>query len=209
MATFPGICISPTDPERRDGASKLTIAADGMSWPAVDRARRAGVSFSVSAAPMPTSSSSRLQDLKPSKIQRRDRFRCHHAGRTGQDPGADRVVRRGSPIGWSARAPRLVDRRRSHAEPSPHPRQDVRHGVCPRLRPAVAGLQALAPASRPSDWSATRWVLQAGHGVRVFGQGSQWAGMVRQLRPMSRFAAAVDELESLLVKTSGFRCSRY
>ena len=43
------------------------------------------------------------------------------------------------------------------------------------------------------------------HGVRLFGQGSQWAGMGRRLlADEPAFAAAVAELEPVFVEQVGF-----
>jgi acyl transferase domain-containing protein/acyl carrier protein len=75
---------------------------------------------------------------------------------------------------------------------------------------AMAGLQALADG-RPALGVVGVHEGRCGHG-RVFvysGQGSQWAGMGRQLLgDEPAFAAAVDELEPVFVAQTGFSLRR-
>jgi phthiocerol/phenolphthiocerol synthesis type-I polyketide synthase D len=79
--------------------------------------------------------------------------------------------------------------------------------VCARDRAqAIAGLQALA-AGRPADGVVPAHEGSCGAG-RVFvysGQGSQWAGMGRQLlADEPAFAAAIAELEPVFLEQVGF-----
>ena len=79
--------------------------------------------------------------------------------------------------------------------------------VCARDRAqAVAGLRALA-AGRPAGgwWVRMRGACGPGRVFVYSGQGSQWAGMGRQLlADEPAFAAAVAELEPVFVEQVGF-----
>ena len=87
-----------------------------------------------------------------------------------------------------------------------HHRTHHKHfaAVCARDRAhAVAGLQALAAGQSAIGLVGAHEGLCKPGTVFVYsGQGSQWAGMGRQLLvDEPAFAAAVDELEPLFVET--------
>ena len=121
-------------PNAVEGASKFTIAADGMDWPAVDRARRAGVSsFGVSG----TNAHVVLEQAPAAEhCCTATRIGDHHAGGLGQDAGARRLD--GGDAGrlddWCRRRG-AVGRCRAHAQPPPHPTQDLCDAGRARSRP--------------------------------------------------------------------------
>ncbi|MBV8860947.1 MAG: SDR family NAD(P)-dependent oxidoreductase, partial [Mycobacterium sp.] len=192
-------------PHAVDGASRFTIATDGMGWPSVRRARRAGVSsFGVSGtnahvvieqAPVteavaaeaePVVSTLMVSGRTPERIAPMAAMLAEWI--TGQGAGVS-----------------LAD----VAHTVNHHRTQYKHfaAVCARDRAqAVAGLRALAAGESASGVVEPRVRLHGSGTVFVYsGQGSQWAGMGRRLladEPV--FAAAVDELEPLFVEQVGF-----
>ena len=194
------------DSERCRGCFAVHDCGRGHAWPAVGRARRAGVSsFGVSGTnahvvveQAPTAEPVRLATGAGGQ----------HPGGLGEDPGADRVD--GRDVG-------RVDDRATGADV---PLADVAHTVnhhrthhkafatvCARDRAqAVAGLQALAAGeSAIGVVGAHEGLCKPGTVFVYSGQGSQWAGMGRQLlADEPAFAAAVDELEPLFVEQVGF-----
>ena len=78
--------------------------------------------------------------------------------------------------------------------------------VCARDRAqAVAGLQALAAGERRKAWSGRRGPCRSGTVFVYSGQGSQWAGMGKQLlADEPAFAEAIAELEPVFVEQVGF-----
>ncbi|WP_428341141.1 SDR family NAD(P)-dependent oxidoreductase [Mycobacterium sp.] len=201
----PHLHFTALTPNAGAGASKFTIAADGMAWPAVSRPRRAGVSsFGVSGtnahvvieqAPVSESVAVQSEPVISTLVI------------SGKTPA------RIAPIAemladWMAGAGVEV------------PLADVAHtvnnyrgryrsfaAVAARSREqAVAGLRALA-AGDPATGVVEPTEKPNGSGT-VFlysGQGSQWAGMGRQLlADEPAFAAAVAELEPDFVAQVGF-----
>jgi phthiocerol/phenolphthiocerol synthesis type-I polyketide synthase A len=192
-------------PNAVEGASRFTIAAEGMSWPEAGRPRRAGVSsFGVSgtnahviveqaptpervaAQPEPVISTLVISGKTPARI-------ASTAARL-----ADWMTGEGAAVALADVAHTVNHHRTRHKAFAT---------VCARDRAhAVAGLQALAVGQSAIG------LVNAPEGVRgpgtVFvysGQGSQWAGMGRQLLAEEpAFAAAVDELEPLFVEHMRF-----
>src|SRR3984957_3157350 len=197
---FPGLT-----PNAGAGASKFTIAADGMPWPAVDRPRRAGVSsFGVSgtnahivveqaptpepivAQPEPVISTLVVSGKTPARIAPIAAMLADWMDGEGADvPLADVAHTVNNYRG----------RYRSFGTVSARDRAQ-----------AVAGLRALA-AGEPATGVVEPSEKPHGSGT-VFlysGQGSQWAGMGRQLLAEEpAFAAAVAELEPDFVAQVGF-----
>jgi phthiocerol/phenolphthiocerol synthesis type-I polyketide synthase A len=192
-------------PNAVEGASRFTIAAEGMSWPAVGRARRAGVSsFGVSGT------------------------NAHVV--VEQAPTAEPVVAQPEPVVStlvvSGKTPARIASTAAvlaqwmTGEGAGVPLADVAHTVnhhrtqhktfatvCARDRAhAVAGLQALAAGQSAIGLVGAHEGLCKPGAVFVYsGQGSQWAGMGRQLlADEPAFAAAVDELEPLFLEQVGF-----
>ena len=94
-----------------------------------------------------------------------------------------------------------VGRCGAHAQSSPGPPAWFAT-VCARDRAqAVAGLPRWRRVGRPRVWSAPMRVRVGSGTVFVYsGQGSQWAGMGRQLlADEPAFAAAIAELEPVFV----------
>jgi phthiocerol/phenolphthiocerol synthesis type-I polyketide synthase A len=191
-------------PNAVEGASKFTIAADGMPWPAVGRARRAGVSsFGVSGTnahvvleqapgqeplknpapqPDPVVSTLVVSGKTPSRV-------ASTAGML-----ADWITGAGAAVSLTDIAHTL----NHHRTP-----QKAFATVCARDRAhAVAGLQALAAGQSAIGLVAPHEGFCKPGTVFVYsGQGSQWAGMGRQLLVEEpAFAAAVDELEPAFVE---------
>ncbi len=201
----PHLHFTGLTPNAGAGASKFTIAADGMPWPEVSRPRRAGVSsFGVSGtnahvvieqAPVteraaaqsdPVVSTIVISGKTPARIAPIAEMLADWMSGAGADvPLADvaNTVNnyRGRYRSFAAVAAR------DHAQ-------------------AVAGLRALA-AGEPATGVVEACEKPHGSGT-VFlysGQGSQWAGMGRQLLAEEpAFAAAVDELEPDFVAQVGF-----
>jgi phthiocerol/phenolphthiocerol synthesis type-I polyketide synthase B len=192
-------------PHAGQGASRFTIASDAMEWPAVARARRAGVSsFGVSGTnahvvieqapapepvawqPDPPVTTLVVSGKSPERI-------ASMAGVL-----ADWMAGPGAGVGLTGVAHTLNHHRARHPKFAT---------VCARDKTqAIAGLQALAdgrPAEglvRPHDGPC-----RPGTVFVYSGQGSQWAGMGKQLlADEPAFAAAVAELEPDFVEHVGF-----
>ena len=201
----PHLHFTELTPNAVEGASTFTIAADGMSWPAVERPRRAGVSsFGVSGTnahvvveqapaaepvarqPEPVVSTLVVSGKTPARI-------ASTAGVL-----ADWMIGAGAAVPLADIA-HTVNHHRTHHK--------TFATVCARDRAhAVAGLQALAAGQSAIGLVGPHEGFCKPGTVFVYsGQGSQWAGMGRQLltdEPV--FAAAVDELEPLFVKHMRF-----
>src|SRR3984893_13835895 len=201
----PHLHFKQLTPNASAGASRFTIAAQGMEWPAVGRPRRAGVSsFGVSGTnanwvvkqapatepvasqPEPVVNTLVISGKTPARI-------APLAGTLADwmsGEGADVPLHDGAQTFNHYRG-----RYKSFA------------AVCARDRDqAVAGLRALA-AGEPALGVVEQANRPQGPGtVFVYsGQGSQWAGMgQRLLAEGPAFAAAVDELEPAFVEQAGF-----
>ncbi len=201
----PHLHFTGLTPNAGAGASKFTIAADGMPWPRVSRPRRAGVSSfgvsgtnahivieqapaaeSVAALPEPPVNTLVISGKTPARIA----------------PIAEMLAEWMS--GPGAEVP-LADI--AHTVNNYRGRYRSFAAVAARdHEQAVAGLRALA-AGEPATGVVEPTEKPHGSGT-VFlysGQGSQWAGMGRQLlADEPAFAAAVAELEPDFVAQVGF-----
>ncbi|MGB8795709.1 MAG: type I polyketide synthase [Mycobacterium sp.] len=201
----PHLHFKQLTPNASAGASRFTIAAQGMQWPAVGRPRRAGVSsFGVSGtnahvvleqAPVPEPVAAQPEPVVSTMVI------------SGKTP--ERIA----PI--AAMLAEWMD-----SEGATVPLADVAHtlnhhrarfksfaAVCARDRTqAVAGLRALAAGEPAAGVVEQREGPQRPGTVFVYsGQGSQWAGMgQRLLVEEPAFATAVDELEPAFVEQAGF-----
>jgi phthiocerol/phenolphthiocerol synthesis type-I polyketide synthase D len=201
----PHLHFTGLTPNAGAGASKFTIAADGMPWPEVTRPRRAGVSsFGVSgtnahvvieqapvtepvaAQPEPAVSTLMVSGKTPARI----------------GPIAEMLADWMSGAGAGAPLADIANTVNNHRG-----RYRSFAAVAARSHEqAVAGLRALA-AGEPATGVVEAGEKPHGSGT-VFlysGQGSQWAGMGRQLLAEEpAFAAAVDDLEPDFVAQVGF-----
>jgi phthiocerol/phenolphthiocerol synthesis type-I polyketide synthase D len=201
----PHLHFKQLTPNAVEGASRFTIAAEGMSWPAVNRMRRAGVSsFGVSGtnahvvveqAPVPESVAAQPEPAISTLVV---------SGKTPARIASTAAMFAEWMTGEGADV-RLADV--AHTVNHHRTRHKIFATVCARDRAqAVAGLQALA-AGEPAEGVVEPSERPRGSGtVFVYsGQGSQWAGMGRQLLvDEPAFAAAVDELEPAFVEQVGF-----
>jgi phthiocerol/phenolphthiocerol synthesis type-I polyketide synthase A len=192
-------------PNAVEGASRFTIAADGMDWPAVGRVRRAGVSsFGVSGT-------NAHVVLEQAPVTEQGAPRPEPAITTlvvsGKTPAriasmaatlADWMIGDGAAVPLVDVAHTLNHHRTAHKAFATLAVRDRAH--------AVAGLQALAAGQSAVGLVEPHEGLCKPGTVFVYsGQGSQWAGMGRQLlvdEPV--FAAAVDELEPLFFEHMRF-----
>jgi phthiocerol/phenolphthiocerol synthesis type-I polyketide synthase A len=192
-------------PNASKGASRFTIAAQPMAWPAVGQARRAGVSsFGVSgtnahvvveqapaaepvaAQPEPVVNTLVISGKTPARIASTAAMLAEWmAGEGAEVPLAD--------------VAHTVNHHRT--------RHKAFATVCARDRAqAVTGLQALA-AGQAADGVVGPHEGPCGPGtVFVYsGQGSHWTGMGRRLlADEPAFVAAVAELEPIFVEQVGF-----
>ena len=192
-------------PHASQAASRLTIAAEGMQWPATGRPRRAGVSsFGVSGtnAHVVVEQAPAVDPVAPQP-----------------DPVVTTLVVSGkSAERVASSATRLADWMQEAGAGvaladvahtlNHHRARQARFGtVVARDRAqAVAGLRALG-SGLAADGVVGPFAGSCGLGtVFVYsGQGSQWAGMGRRLlADEPAFAAAVAELEPVFVAEVGF-----
>src|SRR5271165_2994142 len=192
-------------PHASEGASRFTIAAQAMEWPAVGRARRAGVSsFGVSGTnahvvieqaptpdpvvwePDPVVSTLVVSGKTPARIA------------SVASVLAEWMAGAGAGVSLADVAHTLNHHRARHAKFAT---------VCARDRAqAIAGLAALAAGQTAVGVIAAHEGPCGAGTVFVYsGQGSQWAGMGRQLlADEPAFAAAIAELEPVFVEQVGF-----
>ena len=201
----PHLHFKQLTPNASAGASRFTIAAQGMEWPAVGRPRRAGVSsFGVSGtnahvvveqAPATEPVASQPEPVVNTLVI---------SGKTPARIAPLAAMLADWMAGEGADVP-LAD----IAQTFNHHRARYKSfaAVCARDRDqALAGLQALA-AGEPAPGVVEQASRPQGRGtVFVYsGQGSQWAGMGRQLlADEPAFAAAIDELDPAFVEQAGF-----
>ncbi|MGB6209881.1 type I polyketide synthase [Mycobacterium sp.] len=192
-------------PNAVEGASRFTIADQGMQWPGVARARRAAVSsFGVSGtnahvvieeAPAAEPAAAQPEPVLTTLVIS-GKTRARIASTAAML--ADWMIADGAGASLADVAHTLNHHRTHHK---------VFATVCARDRAqAVAGLQALANGeSAVGVVGAHAGLCKPGTVFVYSGQGSQWAGMGRQLlTDEPTFAAAVDELEPLFVEHVGF-----
>src|SRR3984957_3907469 len=201
----PHLNFTKLTPNAVEGASRFTIAAEGMAWPEVSRPRRAGVSsFGVSG----TNAHVVVEQAPKTETVARQ-----------PEPAVTTLVISGkTPARIASTAAMLAEW--MIGEGVDVPLADVAHtldhhrtryksvaAVCARDRArAVAGLQALA-AGEPAPGVVEPYERSRGsRTVFVYsGQGSQWPGMGQALlADEPAFAAAVDELEPSFVEQVGF-----
>ncbi|WP_458315762.1 SDR family NAD(P)-dependent oxidoreductase [Mycolicibacterium brisbanense] len=206
QARIPGnVGFETPNPHIPFSALRLKVVADNQDWPSVGRPRRAGVSSfgfggtnahvvleqAPDAAPVSPRQDAAVTTLV---VSGKDRERIERTAETlaGWMAGA------GAGIALADVAHTLNHHRTSHP---------VFATVCARdHEQAVAGLVALAQR-QPATGVVGPHEGSCGSGtVFVYsGQGSQWAGMGRQLLiDEPAFAAAVAELEPIFVEEVGF-----
>ena len=201
----PHLNFTKLTPNAVEGASRFTIATEGMQWPEVSRPRRAGVSsFGVSGT-----NAHVVVEQAP---------RTEPVARQPEPAVTTLVISGKTPARIASTAAMLADW--MSGEGADVPLADVAHtldhhrtryksvaAVCARDRAqAVAGLRALAAGeSAAGVVAAGPAVAKAGRVFVYSGQGSQWPGMARQLlADEPAFAAAVQELEPAFVEQVGF-----
>ena len=190
---------------------RLRVVAEQQNWPPVDRVRRAGVSAfgfggtnahvvieqAPAEQPAPVASAEQRQPISPVTT----------LVLSGKSPA--RIASLAAALaGWmdsdgaDVALPEVAHALNHHR--AQHPRFAT---VCARGRAdAVAGLRALAEG-RSADGVVGSHDGQCGSGtVFVYsGQGSQWAGMGRQLLSEEpAFAAAIADLDPVFIEQVGF-----
>ncbi len=188
-------------PNAVEGAAKFTIAADGMDWPEVGRARRAGVSsFGVSGTNahviVEQAPAAETVAAQPEPVITTLVVSGKTAARVASSAAtlADWMIGDGAAVPLADIAHTLNHHRTQHKSFATLAVRDRAH--------AVAGLQGLAAGQSAIGLVEPHEGLCKPGTVFVYsGQGSQWAGMGRQLlvdEPV--FAAAVEELEPLFLE---------
>src|ERR1700761_2266946 len=201
----PHLHFTQLTPNASAGSSRFTIAAQGMPWPEAERPRRAGVSsFGVSGtnahvvleqAPVPEPVAAQPDPVVSTLVI---------SGKTPERIAPIAAMLASWMDGDGAAVP-LADV--AHTVNQPRGRYKSFAAVCARDRAqAVAGLRALAAGEPATGVVEQREAPQGSGTVLVYsGQGSQWAGMGRQLlADEPAFAAAIDELEPDFVAQVGF-----
>jgi phthiocerol/phenolphthiocerol synthesis type-I polyketide synthase A len=188
-------------PNAVEGASRFTIADQGMPWPAVARARRAGVSsFGVSGtnahAVLEQAPAAEPVAAQPEPVVTTLVISGKTRARIASTAAmlAEWMIADGAAVSLPDVA-HTINHHRTHHK--------VFATVCARDRAqAVAGLHALATGeSAVGVVGAHDGLCKPGTVFLYSGQGSQWAGMGRQLLvDEPAFAAAVDELEPLFLE---------
>jgi phthiocerol/phenolphthiocerol synthesis type-I polyketide synthase B len=188
------------------GAASFTIASEALEWPSVDRARRAGVSsFGVSGtnahvvveqAPVPVSVAPQVDSPKVTTLVISGKTPARIASMAAML--AEWMTAAGSEVTLPDVAHTVNHHRARH--------QKFASVTALDRKQAIAGLRALAEGY-PAPGVAAPHAGPCGPGtVFVYpGQGSQWAGMGRQLlADEPAFAAAVAELEPTFIEQVGF-----
>ncbi|MCU1694603.1 MAG: beta-ketoacyl synthase, partial [Mycobacterium sp.] len=192
-------------PHASEGASRFTIATEGMPWPEAAGTRRAGVSsFGASGtnAHVVIEQAPEVAAVEPQQdppvttlvVSGKSEPRIASAA----GALAEWMVGAGAGVGLADMAHALNHHRARHAKFAT---------VCARDRAhAITGLKALSEG-RPAEGAVRPHEGQCRPGtVFVYpGQGQQWAGMGRHLladEPV--FAEAIAELEPLFVEHVGF-----
>ncbi|MBV9638645.1 MAG: acyltransferase domain-containing protein [Mycobacteriaceae bacterium] len=196
-------------PHASAGASRFTIASQSMEWPAVGRPRRAGVSsFGVSGtnahvvieqAPTPAPV---VWEPDPAVVTLVVSGKTPERIASMASVLAEWMAGAGAGVGLADVAHTLNHHRARHARFAT---------VCARDRAqAIAGLRALAAGQTAVGVVGPHEGGCGAGTVFVYsGQGSQWAGMGRQLlADEPAFAAAVAELEPVFVQQVGFSLHR-
>ncbi|HET6737080.1 type I polyketide synthase [Mycobacterium sp.] len=205
-ATIPGtLHFQAPNPHIPFDQMRLKVVAEQLQWPSTGRVRRAGVSsfgFGGTNAhvvleqapdpdpavrePEPAVSTLVISGKTPQRV-------ASWAGAL-----AEWMTHEGADVTLADVAHTLNHHRERHSQFAT---------VCARDRTqAVAGLQALAAGETATGVVGAHEGLCRSGVVFVYsGQGSQWAGMGRQLlADEPAFAAAVDELEPVFVEQVGF-----
>jgi phthiocerol/phenolphthiocerol synthesis type-I polyketide synthase B len=193
-------------PHASVGASRFTIASEGLKWPSVERARRAGVSsFGVSGtnahvvleqAPVPEIAARQAESPKVTTLVITGKTPARIASMAGML--AEWMACDGADLTLAEVAHSVNHHRARHQRFATVTASETKH--------AIAGLRALAEGY-PAPGVVAPHDGPCGTGtVFVFsGQGAQWAGMGRQLlADEPAFAAAVGELEPVFVEQVGF-----
>ena len=197
--------FSQLTPHASEAAQRLTVAAEGQDWPATSRPRRAGVSsFGVSGTNAHIVLEQAPDEVTPQEVTPTPSSTLVVSGKSTDRIAALAGVLAewmdgpGSDVGLADIAHTLNHHRTRHPRFATVCARDHAH--------AVAGLRALAVGE-----SAVGLVNShdgpCGPGtVFVYsGQGSQWAGMGKQLlADEPAFTAAVAELEPVFVAQAGF-----
>ena len=197
--------FSRLTPHASEAASRLTVAAEGQDWPVTGRPRRAGVSsFGVSGTNAHIVLEQAPEQVAPQAVTPPAVSTLVVSGKS-----ADRVATLAAALadwldGPGSEVPLADVAHTLNQHRTRHPRFAT---VCARDRShAVAGLRALA-AGESAVGLVSPHDGPCGPGtVFVYsGQGSQWAGMGRQLLvDEPAFAAAVAELDPDFVAQAGF-----
>ena len=202
----PNLNFSQWNPAIDHMSTRLFVPTELRPWPAEEGPRRAAISsFGIGGTnahvvieqgpdPVPVGAAIRLVTRDDADDLRQDRA----ADRVMGD-GAGRLDVRSGRRGAAGRY-------RAHRQPLPQPAQKIATVSARDRTELVAGLRALA-AGQPTPGVVGPHEAPHGSGT-VFlysGQGSQWAGMGRQLlADEPAFAAAVAELEPDFVAQVGF-----
>ncbi|WP_199253317.1 type I polyketide synthase [Mycolicibacterium mengxianglii] len=188
-------------------ASRFTIAAQEMVWPAVGRVRRAGVSsFGVSGtnAHVVVEQAPVVEPVLGEPVGEPVVSTLLVSGKSSARVASTAAMLAQWMVGEGAQVP-LVDV--AHTLNYHRSRYKSVAAVCARDRAqAVAGLEALAGGLAAPGVVGAHEVSAGSGTVFVYsGQGSQWAGMgQRLLVEEPAFAAAVAELEPVFVEQVGF-----
>jgi len=197
--------FSELTPHASESAARMSVAATGGDWPVTGRPRRAGVSsFGVSGTNAHIVLEQAPEDVAPECVTPPPVSTLVVSGKSADRIAAlagvlaDWVNGPGSQVALADIAHSLNHHR------TRHPRHAT---VCARDHThAVAGLRALAAGeSAVGLVNAHDGTCGPGTVFLYSGQGSQWAGMGRQLlADEPAFAAAVAELEPDFVAQAGF-----